>query len=125
MGTNEGGLIKWFPKTGKYDHFTVATGLSDNVIHGILEDEAGYLWLSSNYGLMRFDKTTKWSPAYLPRDGIAAEKFNTLSYYKSASGQLYFGGVNGMVAFYPSHFQKKGKTDALLHVLKYEYLKGD
>src|SRR4029450_1949777 len=34
--------------------------------------------------------------------GLAADEFNDFSvYYKSASGEMFFGGVNGVTAFYP------------------------
>jgi signal transduction histidine kinase/CheY-like chemotaxis protein/ligand-binding sensor domain-containing protein len=125
LGTRGGGLIKWIPKTGEYKHYTVATGLSDNVIYGILEDDDGYLWLSSNYGLMRFHKTKGWATTYLPKDGITNQEFNTLSYYKSASGRFYFGGINGINAFHPKDFRSEEETNIPMHILSYDYLKGD
>lgn len=125
LGTYEGGVIKWSPKTGEHEHFTVATGLSDNVVYSILEDDNGYLWFASNYGLMRFAKEEEWCNIYLPRDGITAEEFNTFSVHQSASGRFYFGGINGVIAFYPNHFQDKGNSNIPIHVLSYEYLRGD
>lgn len=125
LGTHEGGLIKWKPQTGDYEHFSVATGLSDNVIYGILEDENNYLWLSSNYGLMQFDKKSYWVKVYHPSDGITMNEFNKMAWYKSKAGRFYFGGVNGMVAFYPNHFQEEGKSDIPMHVLSYACLSED
>ena len=122
MGTKEGGLIKWDIEHGHYEHFTVATGLSDNVIYGILEDESDCLWMSSNYGLMRFDKNTHWSTVYLPRDGITDKTFNMQSYYEADDGRFYFGGVNGVVAFDPADFQGELQTDLPIHILQYECL---
>jgi signal transduction histidine kinase/CheY-like chemotaxis protein len=123
IGTNEGGLIKWNPINGKYDQFTVANDMSDNVIYGILEDDNGYLWMSSNYGIMRFNKLTSWFNTYLSRDGVTNDEFNFISYYKSPSGRFYFGGVNGIVAFNPNDFIKKEATEIPLHVISYGCLK--
>lgn len=123
VGTNEGGLIKWNPKNGKYEHFTVVNGLSDNVIYGILEDGNGYLWMSSNYGIMRFNKLTYWCNTYLSREGVSNNEFNFISYYQSPTGRFYFGGINGIVAFYPNDFIKKEAIDIPLHVISYECLK--
>lgn len=124
LGTYEGGLIKFHPEHGTLKHFTVATGLSDNVIYAILEDDNGFLWMSSNYGLMRFNKESEWSGVYLPRDGITANEFNKMAWYQSPSGRFYFGGVNGMVAFYPNHFQDEGESYIPMYVLSYECLSG-
>lgn len=125
LGTNGGGMIMWHPKTGEHKQFTIATGLSDNVIYGILEDDNDNLWLSSNYGLMRFNKKSKWSNIYLPKDGLTAGEFNKISAYKSPSGRFYFGGVNGVVAFYPNDFQEEGESQIPLHILSYECFAGD
>lgn len=126
LGTHEGGLIKFDPEEGVLKHFTVATGLSDNVIYAIMEDDNGFLWLSSNYGLMRFNKDSDWgrSTVYLPRDGITATEFNKMAWYQSPSGRFYFGGVNGMVAFYPNHFQDERESHAPMYILSYECLSG-
>lgn len=124
LGTHEGGLIKFDPSNGDFKHFTVATGLSDNVIYAILEDDNGFLWMSSNYGLMRFNKKTYWSSVYLARDGITTEEFNKMAWYQSKSGRFYFGGVNGIVAFYPNHFQEEGESYTPMYILTYECLSG-
>lgn len=123
IGTSEGGLIKWYPNTGEYEHFTVAKGLSDNTIYGILEDDCDQLWMSSNYGLMRFDKYEHRCLVYLPREGITTEQFTRNSYYKAEDGRFYFGSENGIVAFYPQHFQGEDLTTIPFHILKYECLK--
>lgn len=126
LGTHEGGLIKFHHENGTLKHFTVATGLSDNVIYAILEDDNGFLWLSSNYGLMRFNKESDWgrSTVYLPRDGITANEFNKMAWYQSPSGRFYFGGVNGMVAFYPNHFQDERESYTPMHIISYKCLSG-
>lgn len=125
IGTDEGGLIKWSLETAEYEQFTVATGLSDNVIYSILEDNNQYLWLSSNYGLMRFDKATSWCKVYLPRDGVTEAEFNTLAYHKTNNGRFYFGGLNGLISFDPNSFQREDESDIPMQILRYEYLRSD
>lgn len=123
IGTSEGGLIRWLPQRGKYEHFTVASGLSDNVIYGILEEEEEYLWLSSNYGLMRFQKSNGSCETFLPEDGVTGYEFNRLAAYKAPSGQFYFGGINGLIAFDPKKLKKPKKVNIPIYVLKYESLR--
>ncbi len=39
----------------KFIHYTTANGLSDNNITGITQDSYGYIWISTDNGLNRFD----------------------------------------------------------------------
>ena len=76
--------------------------MPNNAIEGILEDSAGNLWLSTGNGLSRFDPRARTFKNYFSEDGLAGDEFNDFSvYYKSASGEMFFGGVNGVTAFYP------------------------
>lgn len=43
-----------FP-VNNFDHYTKADGLSNNNITGIAQDATGYIWLSTVYGLNRYD----------------------------------------------------------------------
>lgn len=122
LGTNAG-LIQWNP-----DHshriFSEETGLSNNTIYGVLEDQFGRIWMSSDYGLMSLDKKTFEVHSYLKKDGVAQNEFNRTSYVKSKSGQLYFGGLNGITALDPRDFtvQKKAPYNkvTLTSVLVYD-----
>ncbi|MCB0568164.1 MAG: response regulator [Phaeodactylibacter sp.] len=96
-----GGLIRWNRQTGEWKQFTVAEGLSNNVLYAVYEDSYGNLWLPSNYGLMAFNKATEKVQLFLPEDGLAHEEFNTWSHYRGADGRLCFGGLNGITTFHP------------------------
>lgn len=117
LGTKGGGLICWNPLSKKYKQYTIGNGLSDNVIYAVLEDSLGYLWLSSNYGLMRFDKRSGWVNTYLPRDGITHEEFNHKSFYKDDEGNFYMGGLNGINVFSPQSMQKDASIDVPIRLL--------
>jgi len=101
LGT-AGGLNKFDPITETFTVYKEEHGLSNANIYGILEDELGHLWLSSNGGLSRFNPVTERFRNYDVRDGLQSEEFATLSYYKSKSGEFYFGGANGYNHFYPA-----------------------
>lgn len=72
-------------------------GLSNDMIHGILSDKNGFLWMSSNKGLNKYNPMngrihTFWG------NGIHVEEFSDGAYYKCPySGRLFFGGVNGLL----------------------------
>lgn len=101
IGTWGGGLNKLDPERLKFSRYTEENGLADNVIYGILEDDQGSLWMSSNKGLSAFDPKTETFTNYTVDDGLQSMEFNAGSFFKSKSGEMFFGGVNGFNAFYP------------------------
>ncbi|MES2628756.1 MAG: histidine kinase dimerization/phosphoacceptor domain -containing protein [Bacteroidota bacterium] len=104
--TNGSGLIYWNRKSNRFKKYTVADGLSSNVLYGLLTDEEGLFWISSNRGLIHFDPKGGTIKVYTTKDGLIDNEFNRLSYYKADDGQLYFGGVNGLVTFHPKDLNR-------------------
>ena len=101
IGTRGQGLIRWDRKENTFKNYTVNEGLSHNVIYAVFEDENGFLWMTSDYGLMRFEKETGICRTFLPADGITHEEFNRASYFKDRKGRFYFGGLRGFISFHP------------------------
>ncbi|HDS09024.1 MAG TPA: histidine kinase, partial [Firmicutes bacterium] len=101
IGTLGGGLIRFNSVSGKYRFYTEQQGLPNNVVYGILEDEKGNLWLSTNRGISKFDPREEKFINYGIEDGLQSLEFNYNAYHKSRSGEMFFGGVNGVNAFYP------------------------
>jgi len=108
LATGEAGLIRWFPNDANqkstFQHFTVEQGLSSNTLHSIYEDENDYLWISSENGLMQLDKRTEKIVTYNKEAGVPHNEFNRIAHFQRSDGQLYFGGINGMVTFHPRDF---------------------
>ena len=101
IGTFGGGLNRFDRESGSFTHYTVKDGLSNDVVYGILEDNQGYLWLSTNNGLSRFDSASETFRNFDVWDGLQAREFNYNAYFKSSSGEMFFGGVGGLNAFHP------------------------
>lgn len=124
LATEGGGLIQWDRKNNLKKQYTTKDGLSDDVIYAVYEDEAGYLWLPSNNGLMRFEKNTGEVIVFQAEDGIAHQEFNTFAHFQAEDGRLYFGGLNGVTAFYPNEVKSK-ENDAPFIITKFEQLDGE
>ncbi|MBD1210623.1 MAG: hypothetical protein H9535_19500 [Ignavibacteria bacterium] len=101
LGTN-GGLFLVNIKTGTVRHWTEAEGLPNNVVYGILPDDAGNLWLSTNRGLAKFNPTSQTFRAYTLSDGLPSNEFNQGAYFRANSGELFFGSMEGLVSFLPN-----------------------
>jgi len=101
LGTYGKGLIKFNPKTKKAKYYGIEEGLPNSVVYGILPDNEGNLWMSTNRGLSKFDPDRQVFYNYTPEDGLQAFEFNGGAYYKGRNGQMYFGGINGFNSFFP------------------------
>jgi signal transduction histidine kinase/ligand-binding sensor domain-containing protein/DNA-binding response OmpR family regulator len=88
-------------KTGRFTVYGTKDGLPSAVIFGILEDDHGKLWVSTNNGLSRFDPETRQFKNFSVADGLQSNQFKAHACYKSPTGELFFGGVNGFNRFYP------------------------
>ncbi|WP_299335800.1 hybrid sensor histidine kinase/response regulator transcription factor [uncultured Psychroserpens sp.] len=106
IGTNGNGIKAFYPLNKSITTYTIEYGLSNNVIYGILPDENGNLWLSSNKGITRFnpkDKRTFYAENYTENSGLQSFEFNTGAYFKADDGTLFFGGLEGINWFSPSN----------------------
>ncbi|MFK7948803.1 MAG: ATP-binding protein [Saprospiraceae bacterium] len=102
VATKGSGLSQLDKKTGKFTHFTIEDGLPNNVVYGILADDDGNLWLSTNNGLSKFNPTEKTFRNFVKSDGLQDNEFNTDGFFKDEKTDImYFGGVNGITAFHP------------------------
>lgn len=107
IGTMGGGLN--LANTGKgldqihFDRFTTCTGLPNNVIKAILEDDQGNLWISSNHGLSRFNPEKHQMFNFDISDGLQDNEFSELAACKRSDGLFIFGGVKGFNTFYPEN----------------------
>lgn len=101
VGTAGGGLNRLDLDTGRFTRYTTAHGLANNVVYGILPDDEGRLWLSTNRGLSRFDPTTGAFRHFDAGDGLQSDEFNSGASFRSPRGELFFGGVYGLSYFHP------------------------
>lgn len=101
VGTNGGGISMLDAEKGEFINFTQKDGLPNDVVYGILEDTTGYLWLSTNYGITRFNPDAVTFKNYSVSDGLQSNEFNSSAYYKSDAGKFYFGGIEGYNSFFP------------------------
>lgn len=101
--TSQGGGIFFYDhQTDSFRNISLADGLPDNVIYGVLDDQFGNLWLSSNVGIIRFNpKAPHDSRIYNKTSGMQSAQFNFRASYKTRDGKFYFGGINGFSCFYP------------------------
>jgi signal transduction histidine kinase/DNA-binding response OmpR family regulator len=104
IGTS-GGLNRFAPQSGTFSLYTTADGLAHDAVAGILEDGDGRLWLSTARGLSHFDPATRIFRNYTASDGLQGDSFGSRAYHKASTGELLFGGPNGLTHFNPDDIQ--------------------
>ncbi len=105
LGTFGGGLNHFSPHSGEFKHFREASGLANDVVYSILEDDNHCLWLTSNQGLSRFNPRENTFKHYDVSDGLQSSEFNANAAFKTHDGEMFFGGINGFNSFYPDRVQ--------------------
>ena len=118
VGTRGGGLAQMIgrPDVGDgevgFRVYDETHGLPNSVVYSILPDTSGGLWLSTNHGLSRFDPALGAFDNFDTRHGLQANEFNFGAAYRSATGELYFGGINGYNAFFPERLLEPRRVAA-------------
>jgi|GEM_PF-1665252 len=95
IATYGGGLNRFDPDTGRFQRFLEEDGLPNNVVYGVLPDDLGNIWISTNKGLCRLNLKTGNIKNYDMSNGVQSNEFNTGAFQRLANGDLVFGGING------------------------------
>ena len=95
------GLDKMDTESGTFIHYTKQDGLPSNVIHGIVEDDDGKLWISTNAGLSCFDPSLGTFKNFDISDGLQSNEFDRFAYAKTRVGAIMMGGIDGLNIFQP------------------------
>ena len=109
FGTWGDGLNRYDPVKNVFTHYSVANGLPNDQIYGILiDDRTDELWLTTGYGLARFNPTTGSCITYDESDGVQSLEFRRGAAHRGRSGMMYVGGVNGFNMFRPEEIRGNG-----------------
>jgi len=103
FGSNGNGIYTLDEKsdTIKFINFDERNGLLDNVVYGMLEDETGTVWISTDKGLCAYNSERNSIRSYTKSDGLKSNQFYWDAYFKGHDGKMYFGSVAGITVFDP------------------------
>jgi ligand-binding sensor domain-containing protein len=87
---------------------TEKDGLPTNYIQAVLEDKKGNLWCSTNQGIFKYNPLTKRSKLYTKRHGLSSDAYNRGAALLSSTGEMWFGGNNGVDVFHPDSIRDIG-----------------
>ena len=104
LGTTDG-LYRYNRENETFTHYTENQGLPSGEIQCILGDRSGRLWLGTKKGISRFDPQTGRFRNYDTSDGLQSNDFSEGCYEDGQSGEMLFGGNNGITTFFPENIR--------------------
>ncbi len=100
IGTSSG--VNIFNKNDSvFTYYSANDGLPSNIIYDILEDARNKIWLSTGSGIVMADPGKEISNNFMVIDELRGREFNLNAVFKSDDGELFFGGIDGLISFYP------------------------
>lgn len=91
-----------------------ATQLPRETFYTIIPDAKGYLWLTSNNGLIRYHTQQKGWDRFSQADGLQSQEFSPRASLKASNGEIWLGGPNGLNVFHPDSIQNQSSFPPLM-----------
>lgn len=112
IGSNKG-IFKMDSSGQILKQYNKQSGLADECIYAICFDKDGFLWCSTNKGILKLN-AEKTLVQLSKEDGLQENEFNTNVVAKAEDGELFFGGVNGVSSFHPTSINSIADKISLL-----------
>ena len=96
------GITRYNINTGNFKHYGLREGLPNSYIYSIYEDNFGHMWMSSNFGIIKFNPDEESFRQFGMADGIQNFEYNQSSNAQMKDGTLFFGGLSGINYFNPN-----------------------
>ena len=91
-------------------------GMAGSTLMGLKIDLNKNIWLSSNYGIIKFNPYDLSIVKFDNNDGLGINSFMAGSSFKDPKGFLYFGGTTGVIHFNPADlFELEHSSDLLIN----------
>jgi len=120
VATSGGGLNRYHPEDDSFTSYTSNEyDLPSDYIYGIAESRYGFLWIATSKGISRFDVEEERFLAYDFQNGFPLSEINERGLFITSDGEVFVGGIHGMVSFY----EKELQNQTLVHPLYFTALR--
>jgi len=107
IGTAGDGLFCFNTVNKQFCAYSAHEGLPDGVVHKLLEDNSGNIWLSTNKGICTYNTSQKKFTDYSTYNELQSGAFLDGAGLKSTKGTLFFGGADGFNYIEPQQEVKR------------------
>ncbi len=119
VGTRYHGVAKMISDLQGFETINKNKGLCDNSVFSLQNDKTGNLWIGTEQGLACYNLPTKTITNFYETGGLPANEFNRNAHFLSASGNLFFGTIDGLIQFNPKNiFSTETKPSFYISELK-------
>lgn len=112
IATSGGGLVSYNIKKKIFEIYDEKSGFQDNIVKGIEVDNHNNLWITTKHNIVKLDLTTNqfinydatdglYKKIYIKNVGLQNLEFDSGFSNKDADGNIYFGGMSGIMTFHP------------------------
>jgi len=123
IGTNSF-VNRFSKKNGTFSYYSSDQGFPSNLVYSIQEDINHKLWFATGNGLCRFEPAEGKFRTYTVEDGLQSPEFNMGASFRSADGEMFFGGMNGLNSFYPDSLSDNPYIPVIAITAAYKLSKG-
>lgn len=116
---NQQGLTLWDLKKDTLYYIDKESGLCDNIIRGIVEDNNSKIWVTTSNGLSVLSAERDIQGAmritsrnFFTKDGLKTNNFNNHSICKLQNGNILLGGTEGYTVVNPNKLTEKDQLPA-------------
>ncbi|MBN1415529.1 MAG: hypothetical protein JW973_10545, partial [Bacteroidales bacterium] len=105
IGTGDAGITLFSPEQQSLTHLQQEIGWQGDAVFGMIEDNQGALWLTTNKGLSKLlfkSNTDILLENYTYEDDLQRNIFIRGAILKDMQGKIYIGGHNGFNVFQPN-----------------------
>lgn len=95
---------------GAITHFTQEDSLVNNMVQCFVEDNQGFIWISTEFGISRFNPVTKKFTNYFFSRNMLNNVYSENCGIKLNDGRIVFGTNNGLIIIKPSAYNKSERT---------------
>ena len=72
-----------------FTHFSTGNGLTSNIVHGIVQDHRGYMWMNTLNGLQRYDGNKFITFHHKPSDSTTIPSDDIFTLYEDSKANLW------------------------------------
>ena len=109
------GLVKVDFEKNTKQFITLVDGIPSLYLYDIYHDKSNNLWLSSNFGIIRYNPFTNQFRSFGPAEGVQDFEFNSFSSSQSkTTGELFFSGMSGLNYFSPDSIKDNAKPPVVI-----------
>lgn len=105
IGTSSG-ASRFNKSDSTFRNYSIEDGLPSNIIYDIILDGNDNLWFSTGAGLAMKNPDEESPEKFIIEEEFLGKEFNIKAVYRGEDGQMYFGGIDGLVSFHPDSLTK-------------------